>query len=81
MTPEEMAEELAERDYLHMSTRELLDGYTDQWQDDDSLTVALRKAWLNLSREWRRKAKENPARVTQQWLAMLGDNPTQEYDV
>ena len=52
---EDMAYELAEYDFLNAPIRYLLDAYTDQWQDDDDIEVALDKAWRELHKEWTRK--------------------------
>jgi hypothetical protein len=68
----DMAEELAEVDYNRMSVRELLDGYTYQWQDDDTVEVALRKAWFTLRREWLQKATKDPEGIIKQYNDVMG---------
>jgi hypothetical protein len=46
------AYELAEWAYTHMPVQELLDKYTHQWEDNDPIDTALRKAWFNVLLEY-----------------------------
>ena len=72
----DMADELAEWDYTHMPTQELLDKFSDQWEDNDDILTALGKARYNLRQYWLKRATNDPERVRKLWNDLRGNPVT-----
>ena len=72
----DMAYELAEWDFQNQPLQWLLDNFSDQWQDDDELEVAMDKVWRNLLRNWQDIAAKNPERVQKMYDDMRGNPVT-----
>ena len=72
----DMAHELCEWDYTHLPMRELMDKFSDQWEDNDDMPTAMRKVWYNLRRYWMERATNDPEMVKKLWNDMRGNPVT-----
>lgn len=72
ITDEDCLDTLTDYLFHNLSVQELLDKYTDQWQDGDDITKALDKAYRNIRKD---NSKMSSVEIRRAYYILTGEDP------